>query len=222
VIVYGVGHSLFGDLYALTRKHFETPLGQFPCDLAFVDALAARLGPDAYRSELTHRDEHSIEFQALYLRHRFRRRALTLVPILCGGFHALQAQGLGPRDVPEVESLIAAVREVEKEQGGATLHVAGVDLSHVGPRFGDPATDDRTLQEVAASDAFAIEAARHGDAEGWYQAIAAHEDATRVCGWAATYVMLRATEPGQGRLLHYEQSREGDGSMVSVATLAWP
>ena len=43
-----------------------------------------------------------------------------------------------------------------------------------------------------------------------------------VCGWAAAYVMLRCAEPGEGRLLHYEQSAESNGSMVSIATVAWP
>jgi len=56
----------------------------------------------------------------------------------------------------------------------------------------------------------------------WYQAIAAQEDATRVCGWGATYAMLRAAQPGQGRLLRYQQSPEEGGSMVSIATGVWP
>src|SRR5262249_46245445 len=32
VVVFGTGHSLMGDLYALTRKHFETPFGLMRCD----------------------------------------------------------------------------------------------------------------------------------------------------------------------------------------------
>lgn len=222
VIVYGVGHALFGDLVALTRKHFETPFGKLTCDTAFVDAVAGRLGEAAYRSELVHRDEHSVEFQALYLKHRFRSRQMTIVPILCGGFHALLEGGRRPEDVAEVNALIEAVRDTEHALGGATLHVAGVDMAHVGERFGDPPPDDRTLGEVEQKDRAAIEAARRGDAHGWYQAIAEHQDSTRVCGWAATYVMLRCATPGEGRLLHYEQSREGESALVSVATLAWP
>jgi hypothetical protein len=222
VIVHGVGHALFGDLFALTRKHFETPFGLVHCDTRFVDAVAERLGDAAYRAELTHRDEHSIEFQAIYLRHRFRRRRLTLVPILCGGFHALLDERKTPRDQPELEVLIAAISEAERRLGCATLHVASADLSHVGARFGDPAPDERTLREVEEKDRAALAAAVRGDAEGWHQAIATHEDSTRICGWAATYVMLRCAAPGEGRLLHYQQSPESNGSMVSLATLAWP
>jgi hypothetical protein len=222
VIVYGTGHSLLGDSYALTRKRFETPFGSVPCDTAFVDALAGRLGETAWRGELAHRDEHSIEFQAIYLKRRFGDRPVTLVPVLCGGFHALVASGQGARDDGAREALIAAVREAERSLGGATLHVASVDLSHVGRRFGDPELDERTLGEVEANDRGALDAAARGDADGWHRAIADHQDSTRVCGWGPTWTMLRCAEPGAGRLLRYEPSREEDGSLVSVAAMAWP
>jgi len=222
VIVYGTGHALMSEPIALTRKRFETPFGSLACDTAFVDALAGRLGEVAWRDELAHRDEHSIEFQAIYLKRRFGDRPVTLVPILCGGFHALMDAGRSARDDSTYEALIAAVREAEGSLGGATVHVAAVDLSHVGRRFGDPAVDDRTLGEVETSDRAALTAATRGDADGWYHAIAAHQDSTRVCGWGPTYAMIRCAEPGEGRLLHYQQSREENGSMVSVAAMAWP
>ncbi len=222
VVVYGTGHALLGESVALTRKRFETPLGTIACDTAFVDALADRLGEAAWRGELAHRDEHSIEFQALYLKRRFGNRPLTLVPILCGGFHALLDAGQGARDDTTCETLIAAVRDAERSLGGTTVHVAAVDLSHVGRRFGDPELDERTLSEVEAKDRVALDAAERGDADGWYQAIAEHEDSTRVCGWGPTYAMLRCAEPGAGRLLRYEQSHEENGSMVSVAAMVWP
>jgi AmmeMemoRadiSam system protein B len=221
VVVWGVGHQLLGDLFALTRKHFETPLGQVRCDTAFVDAVAARLGDDAWRGELAHRDEHSIEFASIYLRRRFGDR-VRIVPILVGSFHALLEDERGPREVPAFEALIEAVRAAERELPGATVHVASVDLSHIGVRFGDPVPDERTLAEVEAQDRTALDAAGRGDAEGWYTTIAKHDDSTRVCGWGATYAMLRAAEPGAGRLLRYEGSKEEGGSLVSIAAMAWP
>jgi len=220
VIVYGTGHSLMDDLFALTRKHFETPLGLVRCDTAFVDALAARLGEAAYHGELAHRDEHSIEFQALYLRYRFGDRPLTIVPILCGGFHALLDAGRAPRDTP-FEALVSAVRETEAALGGATVHLAGVDFSHVGPRFGDPAIDERMRQEIEARDHEALAAARSGDADAWFGAIAAHQDATRICGFSPVYAMLRCAGVKDGRLLRYEPSDEEDGSTVTIAAMAW-
>ena len=222
IVVYGTGHALLGEPVALTRKRFETPFGPLACDTAFVDAIAARLGETAWRAELAHRDEHSIEFQALYLKRRFGDRPVTLVPILCGGLHALLDSERKARDDATYETLVSAVREAELALPGPTVHVAAVDLSHVGPRFGDPEADEPTLGEVEAKDRGALDAAGRGDADGWYQAIATHGDSTRVCGWGATYAMLRCAEPGAGRLLRYEQSREDNGSLVSVAAMVWP
>ncbi len=221
IVVFGTGHTMFADLFALTRKHFETPLGRLECDTAFVDAVAGRLGEAAYQSEIVHREEHSIEFQAVYLKHRFRDRKVTLVPILCGGFHSLLDAGQTPRDSPEFEALIAAVRDTERECSGRTIYVAGIDLSHLGPRFGDPTADDRVRGEAEGVDRAALEAARRGDADGWFQAIAAQDDATRICGLAPTYAMLRCASPGEGRLIHYERSDEPDSSFVSIAAAVW-
>ena len=221
VVVFGTGHSLMEDRFALTRKHFETPLGKVPTDTAFVDAVAARVGEWAYRAEIVHRDEHSIEFQAVYLKHRFGDRPLTMVPILCGGFHALIDQGKTPREDPQFESLITAVLDAERALGGETVYVAGADLSHVGPRFGDPPLDPRAKEEIEAIDREALRAAERGDAEGWFASIAAHADSSRICGYAPVYATLRCAAPQAGRLLVYEQSDEKDRSMVTVAAMAW-
>jgi AmmeMemoRadiSam system protein B len=222
VVIFGTGHELLGDLYALTRKHFETPIGKATCDTEFVDAVASRLGDRAYRSELAHRNEHSIEFAALYLLRRLRGQAFKIVPILCGGFHGLIEQGKTPRESEEFELLLSAVRDTAKAQGGRTVYLAGVDLSHVGPRFGDPGTDDRVRSEIETTDREALEAARRGDADGWFETIARHGDATRICGFAPTYALLRCAEAGEGRLLRYEQSLEEDDSLVSIAAMVWP
>lgn len=222
VVVWGTGHGLFDDRVALTRKHFETPLGKVPCDTAFVDRVAARLGEAAYRGEIAHREEHSIEFQALYLKRRLGDRPFTIVPILCGGFHALIEEGKLPAEDPAAAALVEGVREAEAALGGDTVHVAGVDFSHVGPRFGDPAVDDAVRDEVRARDQAALGAAEAGDADGWFESIAQHDDSTRICGFAPTWAMLRAADPGRGRLLRYEQSDEEDSTIVSVAAMVWP
>ena len=221
-VIFGTGHSLLEDKFALTRKHFQTPLGKAMCDVAFVDRIASHLGDLAYHGELAHRDEHSIEFQVLYLQRRLGTRPFTIVPILCGGFHTLLDEGRTPRDEPAFEALINGVREAEKAAGGTTIYIAGVDFSHVGPRFGDPPLDDEIRKAIEAQDRGGIAAAERGDADAWYAAIAATGDATRICGFAPTYAMLRCAEPGAGRLLRYEPSDEPDGTVVTIAAMVWP
>ncbi len=222
IVVFGTGHQLVDDTFALTRKHFETPLGKVACDTAFVDKVAARIGDDAFRSELAHRDEHSIEFAALYLKRRFGERPFTIVPILCGGFHGLVDDGRMPREDARFESLITAVRDTERELGGPTIYAGPVDFSHVGPRFGDPRLDETARAEIERIDRAALTPALQGDAEAWFAAIATHGDATRICGFAPAYALLRCAEPGAGRLLRYDQSAEADTSLVSTAAAVWP
>jgi MEMO1 family protein len=222
VVILGTGHQLVEDLFALTRKHFQTPLGKAPCDTAFVDKLAARLGDAAYRSELAHRDEHSVEFAVLYLQHHLKDRPFQIVPIVCGGFHALLDDGKMPREDAAFEGLITALKDTERELGGETIYVGPVDFSHIGPRFGDPKIDEKAKSEIERIDRAAIEPALKGDGDAWFAAIASHGDATRICGFAPMYALLRAAEPGTGRLLRYQQSDEQDTSMVSVASAVWP
>lgn len=222
VVILGTGHQLSGDFVALTRKHFQTPLGVAQCDTKFVDHLADRLGATAYHAELVHRDEHSIEFQVLYLQKRLGDRPFTIVPILCGGFYTLLDEQRTPREEPVIETLIDALREAERTLGGRTVYVAGVDFSHVGPRFGDPKVTDELREYVRGIDDAALAAASSGDADAWFRAIGEKDDATRICGYAPTYFMLRAAEPGAGRSLGYAQSEEGDSSLVSVAAMVWP
>ncbi len=221
VVIFGTGHNMVGDFCALTRKHFQTPLGKVPCDTAFVDRVASAVGDGAYRGELAHRDEHSIEFQVIYLQHRLKGRPFTIVPILCGGFYQLLDDGVTPRETPEVEALIGAVREAETALGGRTLYVAGVDFSHVGPRFGDAKVTDEIKEVVRTVDEAAIAAAATADADAWFRVIGEQDDATRICGFAPTYAMLRCAGPAPGRSLGYAQSAEKDTSLVSVAAMAW-
>ncbi len=222
IVVFGTGHSLTDDYVALTRKTFETPFGEVPCDTEFVDYVAEQLGDAAYRAELVHRDEHSIEFQLVYLQRRLKYKRFTIVPILCGGFHRLLDEQKTPRDEAVIEKLIAAVRAAEQKYPGPTLYVAGVDFSHMGPRFGDEPLDAEAAERLRKTDEKCITAAATGDADQWFKAIAEGDDSTRICGFAPTYCMLRCAEPGEGRPLFYAESPEPDGSVVTVAAMVWP
>src|SRR5262249_37378955 len=130
--------------------------------------------------------------------------------------------GRRAREERAVEGMIQAVRGAEKTLGGPTVYLAAVDFSHVGPRFGDPAIDAETREEIGRRDREAIEAARGGDADPGFAAIAPHPDGARICGFAPVYAMLRCADVKEGRLLRYEQSDESAGSTVTIASMVWP
>lgn len=223
--VFGTGHSLVEEPYAVTEKSFETPLGTVDTDAETVRAIVAAAGETLLEEEMVHKDEHSIEFQAIELKHRLGDRPFRIVPILCGGFHALVRADRRPADEPRVEALVVAATAQAARlsaEGRRVAFVAGVDLSHVGARFGDAIDlDSETLADIEKQDRAALAGALRGDAEAWYDAIAAHGDSTRICGLSALYTMLRIAKPQGGRLLAYEQSIEDGGSMVSYASISW-
>ena len=172
---------------------------------------------------MAHRAEHSIEFQAVCLRYLARGRDdVRFVPILASFVHECLERRRDPASDPAIAGVLDALRETMAAVPRRYCLIAGADLAHVGPRFGDPPVDERTRKETEEVDQRALEAARRGDANGWHEAIAAQSDATRICGWGATWTMLRCASPGEGRLLRYDQSDEPGGSMVSVAAMSWP
>jgi AmmeMemoRadiSam system protein B len=226
VFVFGVGHMMIEEPFAITGKPFATPLGDVDVAADSVARIVAAAGEAILEEEIAHRDEHSIEFQALALRRRFGAAPVRIVPLLCSGFHELVRYERRPADEPRIEGPLAAIAAEAarlEADGVRVAHVAAVDFSHVGARFGDALDLDATLlAEIERQDRAAIDAALTGDADTWFDAIAAHDDSTRICGFAAMYAMLRVARPGAGRLLGYEQSVEPGGSVVTYASLVWP
>jgi hypothetical protein len=216
-VILGTVHAPIARPFALTRKHFATPLGQATCDHAFVEALLGRVGAGYLEDEFAHRGEHSIEFQCVFLRHLVSG-PLRIVPVLCGSFHDAVAAGRPPAG--DVDRVVAALRETAREQGGRTVVVASADLAHVGPQFGDP--DPMTpegLRGVGAADRALLARAEAGDAEGFFQAVARDGDRRRICGLPPIYTLLRLLDGSRGRLLRYGQWPDPNGT-VTFAALA--
>jgi MEMO1 family protein len=223
-VILGVAHQHCRRRFALTYKDFETPLGVVPTDRSYVDALAAIAGRDLFDDELTHRTEHSIEFQVVFLQYLLGgRRDFTIVPILVGSFHDLMERGIDPIHDPDVKQFIEALRIVESGHGRSVAYIGGIDLCHVGPEFGDSHPVDPILQEqVRRFDGAMIDRAAAGDALGWFRTAGAIGNRWRVCGLAATYTFLHAIGPARGRLLRYEQALDDRRTCcVSFASMAF-
>jgi len=194
-------------------------------DEAGVDALAeVAEGFDPFADQFNHKREHSLEFQAVFLKHLLGERELRIVPVLAGlGAH--QASREDPGSDERVVRFIDGVRGLVDSRPGRVVVVAGADMAHVGPRFGDEhAYDDgqRHLLEVADRESLARAASL--DAGGFWSHVAGDLDARRVCGLAPIWSLLRSlgSTGVRGRLLHYEQTVDGDdGSIVSHAAVGF-
>ncbi len=206
-VILGVAHQLCRRRFVLTRKDFATPLGVATTDRPYVDRLAEAAGSHLFDDELTHRSEHSIEFQAVFLKHVLGDRPFTIVPILVGSFHDLMKRRADPITDPEVGRFIRALREAEKSSGRKVAYIGGIDLCHVGPEFGDPGRVDDALQgQVREFDHAMLARAEAVDPVGWFRTASAVGDRWRVCGLAAAYTMLQVLGPSRGELLKYNQA----------------
>jgi AmmeMemoRadiSam system protein B len=221
-VILGVAHSPTTHRFAGTKKAFRTPLGAARNDHAFMDALAAKLPFDLYRDEFAHRSEHSIEFQVVYLQHLFGD-AFQIAPILVGSFHDLLDSDRPPIEDGEVAAFASALRETIAESDKRICVVAGVDLAHVGGRFGDEFTVNEGVRaQLESDDREMLKLLEACDATGFFRMIHEEQDARRVCGFPTLYTMLSALEVKQGKLLYYDQSFEKDtNSVVSFASMSF-
>ncbi len=224
VVILGTSHYGAGpELFSATRKDYATPLGVVPTDGGFVERLSRRYrGGDLFADELLHRNEHSIEFQALFLRWALGRHEFNVAPILVSSFHEMVAKGVVPVEDKRVGSFIEALRtEIDAEKRDVLI-VAGVDFAHVGRKFGDEfAVDESIAERVRREDEGLIEFITRGDPEGFFADIVKDRDARRICGLAPMYTQLQLLKGRPGRLLKYGIAMEPDtGSAVSFASLA--
>ena len=230
-VIFGTAHSWTRHLFSVTRKHFDTPLGTVETDRPFIQRLAARLKAtpggaelDLFASELAHRQEHSIEFQVLFLQYLLgSKRPFKVVPILTGSFHEFVAAGRQPSESAEVRAFVAAMRATVAEHTGRICYISGGDLAHIGQRFGDRhLLDEARLRAQAESDRQLLDSACRADAAGFFEHVASVKDQNRICGLSPTYTMLEVMRPERGELLKYAQAVEQDRtSCVSFGSLAF-
>jgi len=169
--------------------------------------------------ELAHRGEHSIEFQAVFLRHRTPAgRPVRIVPILCGSLHRFVEDHQSPSHDREIEAFVVGLRATIASVPGRTVVLASADLAHVGPRFGDPRPiTPGQLREVGDADREMLGAVEAGDAEAFFRAVAGDGDRRRVCGLPPIYTALRILPGAWGRVLRYAQWPDPQGTVTFAA-----
>jgi MEMO1 family protein len=224
VIILGTSHYGAGpELFSATRKNYATPFGAVQTDTAFIDRLAARYDAgDLFADELLHRNEHSIEFQVLFLAWALGIRGYQVVPILVSSFHEMVQRGVTPGHDRRVRSFVDALHAELESDERRSIIIAGVDFAHVGKKFGDTFSVDQAVAErVRDADLALIEFIKRGDPAGFFAAVAKDGDARRICGLAPMYTQLELLRDRHGRLLKYGIAMEPQtDSAVTFASLA--
>ena len=221
-VILGTSHYGQPERFGLTHKSFRTPLGETTIDHALVSRVAEAAGAECLE-DYCHSVEHSIEFQVLFLQHLYGP-AVCVVPILCGPFARATQVGGRPEDDEGVCRVLDALRGIAMSEAHRLVWIAGVDMAHVGRRYGDPfaaRAEQGALVEVGARDRERCRLLAAADHAGFWSMLQQDGDPLRWCGASPLYTLVAAVRPSQGALLHYEQWNIDPQSVVSCAALAF-
>lgn len=222
-IILGTSHYGAPDRFGLTRKAFQTPLGQTTPALDLMDELEAEAGAAIHMEDYCHAVEHSIEFQVVFLQHLLGPR-IRVLPVLCGAFWESGARGR-PEDRESTRRMFDSLGEIAAREGDRLRWVLGIDMAHIGRRYGDgfdATADSGPMLEVAARDRERIAAMEQGQADRFWDQVQSRQDrdqqdVLKWCGSAPVYTFLKAVPGARGSLLHYQQWNIDPASVVSFA-----
>ncbi len=230
-LILGIAHSEAKSLFVATKKDFVTPLGTAETDKDFVDELSSRCKFDLFEDEFAHRNEHSIEFQIVFLQYIIQKyhpniKNPKIIPILCSSFDQMYLSDTQPMDVPEVKEFIQALKSIISERREKICIIAGVDLSHIGRHFGDDFNLSQTiLQNIENEDKKLISAIEKLDKREVFGSVQKDFDQRKICGLPAIYTLLsllEETNVTEAKLLKYSQSVNMENQlMVSFASMAF-
>lgn len=220
-IVLGTSHYGEPDRFGLTRKPFVTPLGQTVPDLSIINELASE--PAVLMEDYCHAVEHSIEFQVLFLQYLYGPD-IRVVPVLCGSFARSILQGGKPEDNDDVHRFLSHLAEIGAREDKRLMWVLGIDMAHMGMRYGDGWTalagQDR-MAGVAERDNSRIASINAGDARGFWEKVQANQDDLKWCGSSPVYTFMKAMPDARGMLRGYEQWNIDERSVVSFAAMSF-
>lgn len=220
-LILGTSHYGEPDLFGLTRKQFVTPWGAARTDTALVDELARRASSSIRMEDYCHRIEHSIEFQVVFLQ-SICGPEVNILPILTGPFgHALM-DGRKPEQFEPVAAFFDVLGDIRAREAGRLVCVLGVDMAHMGRRYGDPfpATPHTgAMAEVQVRDHARIGRLEAGDADGFWELVKENHDDLKWCGSAPFYTFLKTGPAVRGSLKQYQHWPIDHESVVSLGAI---
>ena len=222
VIILGVGHQLQNALFSLTDKDFETPLGITRNDQASINRLREAgqdiIAPD----DFIHRSEHSIEFQLIFLQHLIADKTFTIIPILCGSLQTCLPECSRQAYLEQAGRFLDELRLILNDPEQETILIAGVDFSHIGPKFGHETLATHLQNRSQEHDQNLLKYLTRLDAANFWEESRRVKDQFNVCGFSALACLLEVLPECQGELLHYEiWHEEPTRSAVSFASLVF-
>ena len=219
-VVIGTAYAGLDNLFSVTDKDFENPLGVVRSDQALVSKIKEQF-PMLFEEDLCHQAEHAIEFQLPFLQHVVGlKKPITIVPILCS-FSALSLSEQHVRQ--SVEGFLGDLRDILTGSGRDHCVIAAAELAHLGMRYGDkePPTDfsfHRSMQH----DLEMLKPVEERKPDEFTNYIIKENDQRRISGFAPIYSLLRLIHAESGQVLRYDRGiTDQYNSTVTYASMAF-
>jgi len=204
IIVIGPSHTAYmEEMLSVPRvTHYETPLGEVPLDVNFINKL---LDYPVFRCmPYAHTEEHSVQIELPLL--QYNRKDFKFVPIVAG--HC------SPGTIRKAGNVLRSLVD-EK-----TLIIASSDFVHYGPRFSYVPFRDNVAEQIKKVDMGAYEHIANLDCKGFVN----YKQATgaTICGYVPIAILLSMLEkPVKAHLIEYATSGELTGDYThSVSYLS--
>jgi AmmeMemoRadiSam system protein B len=220
-VILGTSHYGAPDRFGLTRKEYVTPLGAARTNVGLVNELEAA-APGAVRMEdYCHAVEHSVEFQVLFLQHLYGPQVKVL-PVLCGPFVKSIYEGGPPEENEHLARFFDALANISAREGARLSWILGVDMAHMGRRYGDSLRARAELGEMVAieqRDRDRMEQIVTGEREAYWSLVQQSHDDLKWCGSAPFYTFMKAMPRARGELLRYQQWQIDPESVVTFGAM---
>jgi len=207
IVVIGPSHKVpMEDVLSVPRvTHYETPLGQIPLDVEFIEKLLKY--PVFQNVPQTHEYEHSVQIEVPLL--QFKQRGFKLVPIVAGS--------CSPATVNKAGAILKGLIDEQ------TLVVASSDFVHYGAIYGyTPFTRD-IPEQIKDLDMGAYKFIEALDAKGFLDYRS--KTGATICGYVPIAILLSMLDrPVKVELLKYATSGELEGDYsryVSYLSIAF-
>jgi AmmeMemoRadiSam system protein B len=222
-VVLGTSHYSAPEKFGLTRKPYLTPYGQTRTAPDLIDELT-RLAPGAVGTEdYCHAVEHSIEFQVLFLQALFGPD-IRVLPILCGSYATSIYRGGKPEANEGVERFLGSLGEIAAREADKLFWVLGIDMAHIGQRYGDPfqaRANDGEMLAVGGRDRDRMDRVIAGDVTGFWERVQENHDDLKWCGSSPIYTFMKVCPQMRGKVENYEQWNIDEASVVSFAGMSF-
>ncbi len=212
VVIIGPTHYVhMEEMLSVPRvTHYETPLGQIPLDVEFIDKL---LEYSVFQNmQQAHKYEHSVQIEIPLLQHS--QGDFELVPIVAGtcSLEAINKAG-------------TILRSLVDDQ---TLVIASSDFVHYGPNYGYMPFRKNIPEQIEELDMGAYEYIGNLDSKGFLEY--KRRTGATICGYVPIAILLSMLDkPVKAELIKYTTSGELTGDFTnSVSYLSaafsgsWP